>query len=81
WFSIFSNLAATVRLSSLKYLFTYPATLAITIPTYAIMGINLFIHASWILAWVGMSVVSFIALRILALLELRILNRFNTQQV
>ncbi|EKE8891103.1 hypothetical protein OW296_004542 [Salmonella enterica] len=81
WIYIFSKLAATVRLSSLKYLFTYLATLAITVPTYAIMGINLFIHASWIWAWVGMSVVSFIALRILALLELRILNRFNTQQV
>lgn len=81
WVYIFSKLAATVRLSSFKYLLSYLTTLAVTVPAYAITGINLCIHASWIWAWVGMSVVSFIALRILALLELRILNRLDTQQV
>jgi hypothetical protein len=80
WVYIFSKLATTARLSSFKYLLSYLMTLVIAVPAYAITGINLCIHASWVWAWVGMSVVSFIALRILALLELRILNRLNTQQ-
>lgn len=81
WIYIFSKLATTVRLYSFKYLFSYLAILVTAVPAYAITGINLCIHASWIWAWAGMSLISFIALRILALLELRILNRLETQSV
>lgn len=81
WVYIFSKLSTTVRLSSFKYSLSYFTILFVTVPAYAITGINLCIHASWIWAWAGMSLVSFIALRILALLELRILNSLDTQKV
>lgn len=81
WIYIFSKLATTAKLCNFKYFFFYLIILFVSVPAYAIIGINLCIHASWIWAWAGMSLVSFIALRVLALLELKILNRLETQQV
>ncbi|WP_196908763.1 hypothetical protein [Candidatus Symbiopectobacterium sp. 'North America'] len=77
----FSKLATAVRIYSLKYILVYLVILGVAVPSYAIVGINLCIYESWILAWVGMSFVSFIALRILAILELKILDRLDIQEV
>ncbi|ECF4359868.1 hypothetical protein AHT36_21930 [Salmonella enterica subsp. enterica] len=77
WFYIFAKLSAAAQYYGIKFFFIYLAVLLVAVPAYAIIGINLCIHTSWLWAWVGMSSVSFIALRILAFFELRILDRID----
>lgn len=63
-----------------KYSLVLILVILITIPVYTITGVMLCTHGMWFLAWPGMALVSFIALRVLAIFELKILDRLDVQE-
>lgn len=79
-FSCFSQKVSACSYYGGKYSLVLILVMLITIPVYTITGVMLCINGMWILSWPGMTLVSFIALRLLAVFELSILDRLDIQE-
>ncbi|MFB4614307.1 hypothetical protein ACE3JM_23515 [Enterobacter hormaechei subsp. steigerwaltii] len=78
-FSCFSQKVSACSYYGGKYSIFLILVMLITIPVYTITGVMLCTHGMWFLAWPGMALVSFFALRVLAVYELKILDRLDAQ--